>query len=53
MKVVTELVINHTSDQPRVVPGRASRAAGSPERDFYVWSETDETYRDARVIFRP
>jgi maltose alpha-D-glucosyltransferase/alpha-amylase len=51
LRVITELVINHTSDEhPRF---RAARRApkGSPKRDFYVWSDTDQRYRGARVIF--
>jgi maltose alpha-D-glucosyltransferase/alpha-amylase len=51
LQVVTELVLNHTSDQ-HVWFQRARRAPpGSPERDFYVWSDTPERYEDARVIF--
>jgi maltose alpha-D-glucosyltransferase / alpha-amylase len=51
LKVITELVINHTSDQHRWFQ-RARRAApGSPERDFYVWSDTADKYQDARIIF--
>ena len=51
LKVITELVINHTSDQHRWFQ-RARRAApGSPEREFYVWSDTPDRYRDARIIF--
>ncbi len=52
MRVITELVINHTSDQhpwfqrARQAPSRAA------ERDFYVWSDTDQKYRDARIIFQ-
>jgi maltose alpha-D-glucosyltransferase / alpha-amylase len=50
--VITELVLNHTSDQHPWFQ-RARRAApGSAERDFYVWSDTPEKYRDARVIFQ-
>ncbi len=51
LKVVTELVINHTSiDHPWFQ--RARRApAGTIERDFYVWSDTDERFPDARIIF--
>jgi maltose alpha-D-glucosyltransferase/alpha-amylase len=51
LKVVTELVINHTSvDHPWFQ--RARRApAGSPERDFYVWSDTDAKFPEARIIF--
>ncbi len=52
LKVITELVINHTSDQHPWFQ-RARRApAGSPERDFYVWSDTTELYKDARIIFQ-
>lgn len=50
--VITELVLNHTSDQHPWFQ-RARRApAGSPERDFYVWSDSKERYQDARIIFR-
>lgn len=52
LKVITELVLNHTSDQHPWFQ-RARRApAGSAERDFYVWSDTPEKYRDARIIFQ-
>ena len=52
LKVITELVINHTSDQHPWFQ-RARRApAGSPERDFYVWSDDPELYKDARIIFQ-
>ena len=51
LRVVTDLVMNHTSDQHPWFQ-RARRAPkGSPERDFYVWSDTDERYEDARIIF--
>jgi maltose alpha-D-glucosyltransferase/alpha-amylase len=50
MRVLTELVLNHTSDQhPWFVDSRSSR--DSPKRDYYVWSDTDERYRGVRVIF--
>ena len=50
--VITELVLNHTSDQHPWFQ-RARRApTGSPERDFYVWSDTPDCYRDARIIFK-
>ena len=49
--MITELVINHTSDQHPWFQ-RARRAPkGSPERDFYVWSETPEKFKEARIIF--
>ncbi|MBB4080424.1 maltose alpha-D-glucosyltransferase/alpha-amylase [Lewinella aquimaris] len=51
LQVITELVINHTSDQHEWFQ-RARRAPkGSPERDYYVWSDTDEKYPDVRIIF--
>ncbi len=50
-QVLIELVINHTSDQ-HVWFQRARQAPpGSPERDFYVWSDTDQKFRDVRIIF--
>src|SRR5688572_29022874 len=52
IRVLTELVINHTSDQHPWFQ-RARRAPkGSSERDFYVWSETADKYRDTRIIFQ-
>ncbi len=52
LRVITELVINHTSDQhPWFQRARRARP-GTPERDYYVWSDTEEKYRDARIIFR-
>ena len=51
MRVIADLVLNHTSDQNAWFQ-RARRAPkGSPERDWYVWSDTDELYQDARIIF--
>src|SRR5919198_6411373 len=51
LKVVTELVINHTSDQHPWFQ-RARRAKrGSRLRDFYVWSDTDKRYDGTRIIF--
>lgn len=52
LRVITELVINHTSDQNAWFQ-RARRAKkGSPERDFYVWSDTPDKFLDARIIFK-
>jgi maltose alpha-D-glucosyltransferase/alpha-amylase len=52
LRVITELVINHTSDQHAWFQ-RARRApAGSPERDFYVWSDTPKRFEEARIIFK-
>ena len=52
IRVIIELIINHTSDQHPWFQ-RARRAPkGSKERDFYVWSDTPEKYQDARIIFQ-
>ncbi|MEA2752345.1 MAG: maltose alpha-D-glucosyltransferase / alpha-amylase, partial [Myxococcales bacterium] len=52
IRVITELVLNHTSDQHPWFQ-RARRAApGSAERDFYVWSDNADSYKEARIIFR-
>jgi len=52
LRVITELVLNHTSDQHPWFQ-RARRAKpGSRWRDFYVWSDTAKEYHDARVIFK-
>jgi maltose alpha-D-glucosyltransferase / alpha-amylase len=52
LRVVTELVLNHTSDQHPWFQ-RARRAKpGSRHRDFYVWSDTPEKYKEARIIFK-
>jgi maltose alpha-D-glucosyltransferase / alpha-amylase len=51
IRVLTELVVNHTSDQHPWFQ-RARRAPkGSPERNYYVWSDTDEKYAGTRIIF--
>ena len=51
IRVITELVINHTSDQHPWFQ-RARRAKpGSAARNFYVWSDTDKAYAGTRIIF--
>jgi len=51
LRVITELVINHTSDQHPWFQ-RARRAKpGSATRDYYVWSSTDQKYTGTRIIF--
>jgi maltose alpha-D-glucosyltransferase / alpha-amylase len=51
IRVITELVINHTSDQHPWFQ-RARRAKpGSNHRNFYVWSNTDQKYTETRIIF--
>jgi len=52
LRVITELVINHTSDQHRWFQQARRAAPGTPERDFYVWSDTPDRYRQARIIFK-
>jgi len=50
IRVIADLVLNHTSDQhPWFVEAR--EAPDSPKRDWYVWSDTDLRYMEARVIF--
>jgi maltose alpha-D-glucosyltransferase / alpha-amylase len=51
MRVIADLVMNHTSsDHPWFQRARTA-PKGSPERDWYVWSETVHRYEDARIIF--
>jgi maltose alpha-D-glucosyltransferase/alpha-amylase len=51
IRVITELVINHTSDQHPWFQ-RARRAKpGSNHRNYYVWSDTDQKYQETRIIF--
>ncbi|GGF04861.1 alpha-amylase [Aliidongia dinghuensis] len=51
LRVITELVINHTSDQhPWFLRARRAKA-GSSHRNFYVWSDTDQRYLGTRIIF--
>ena len=50
LRVITDLVLNHTSDQhPWFQAARSSRT--SPYRDYYVWSDTDQKYADVRIVF--
>jgi len=50
IRVIVELVLNHTSDQhPWFQESRSSR--DNPRRDWYVWSDTDTRYKGARIIF--
>jgi maltose alpha-D-glucosyltransferase / alpha-amylase len=50
IRVLTELVINHTSDQHPWFQ-EARRDPKSPKRNWYVWSDTDDKYKAARIIF--
>jgi maltose alpha-D-glucosyltransferase/alpha-amylase len=51
IRVVTELVINHTSDQHPWFERARSAKPGSAARNYYVWSSTDQRYKDAPIIF--
>ncbi len=51
MQVMIELVINHTSDQHPWFKAARSAAPGTPEREMYVWSDTDRLYEGVRIIF--
>ena len=52
LRVITELVINHTSDQHSWFQKSRRAKPGSRWRDFYVWSDTPEKYKEARIIFK-
>src|SRR3954464_1241965 len=51
LRVITELVINHTSDQHAWFQRARTAPRGSPERDFYVWSDDPNKFAGARIIF--
>jgi maltose alpha-D-glucosyltransferase/alpha-amylase len=51
MQVMIELVINHTSDQHPWFKAARQAPPGSPERDMYVWSDSEQKFKDARIIF--
>ena len=51
IRVLTELVINHTSDQHPWFQQARQAPKGSPARDYYVWSDTDTKYAGTRIIF--
>jgi maltose alpha-D-glucosyltransferase / alpha-amylase len=52
IRVITELVINHTSDQHAWFQRARHAKPGSTFRDFYVWSSTARKYEEARIIFQ-
>lgn len=52
LKVVTELVLNHTSDQHAWFQRARRSPKGSKYRDFYVWSDTVDRYKETRIIFK-
>jgi maltose alpha-D-glucosyltransferase/alpha-amylase len=51
LRVITELVINHTSNEHPWFKAARLAPPGSPERNFYVWSDTDQIYQGTRIIF--
>ncbi len=51
LKVIIELVMNHTSDEHEWFRRARHAPKGSPERGYYVWSDDPEKYKDARIIF--
>ena len=51
LKVLIELVVNHTSDQHPWFERARHAPPGSPEREFYVWSDTDRKFPETRIIF--
>ncbi|HEU5184639.1 MAG TPA: maltose alpha-D-glucosyltransferase [Gemmatimonadaceae bacterium] len=51
IRVITELVINHTSDQHPWFQRARAAPKGSPEREWYVWSDDPNKYQGARIIF--
>jgi maltose alpha-D-glucosyltransferase/alpha-amylase len=52
LRVITELVINHTSDEHAWFQRARNSPPGSRWRNFYVWSDTPDRYKDARIIFK-
>ena len=52
LRVITELVINHTSDTHPWFQRARRSPPGSPEREFYVWCDTPERYAEVRIIFK-
>ncbi|MEX2374384.1 MAG: alpha-amylase family glycosyl hydrolase, partial [Dehalococcoidia bacterium] len=52
LRVITELVMNHTSDQHPWFQRARLAKRGSTHRDFYVWRDTPDDYPDARIIFK-
>lgn len=52
MRVITELVINHTSDQHPWFQRARKAKPNSPWRNFYVWSDTTDKFADTRIIFK-
>lgn len=52
IRVIIELIVNHTSDRHPWFQRARSAPKGSPERDFYVWSDTPDKFQEVRIIFK-
>lgn len=52
LRIITELVLNHTSNEHKWFRRARQARPGSKYRDYYVWSDTTEKYKDARIIFK-
>ena len=52
IRVITELVVNHTSDQHPWFQRARDAKPGSSARNFYVWSDNQDKYQEARIIFK-
>jgi maltose alpha-D-glucosyltransferase/alpha-amylase len=52
MRVITELVLNHTSDQHEWFRRARSEGPGGKYRDYYVWNDNPNRYAEARIIFK-
>src|SRR4051794_40766432 len=52
LRVISELVLNHTSDQHAWFQRSRRAAAGARGRNYYVWSDSPELYKEARIIFK-
>jgi maltose alpha-D-glucosyltransferase/alpha-amylase len=51
LKIITELVVNHTSDQHPWFQAARAAPRGSAKRELYVWSDTDKRFPETRIIF--
>ena len=51
LRVITELIVNHTSEQHPWFQAARRAPPDSPKRDYYVWSDTDQKYKGTRIIF--
>lgn len=52
IKVITEVVLNHTSDQHSWFQASRRGEPGSKSRNFYIWSDNPDKYKEARIIFK-